>query len=292
MTISLHRFIATLFAVTGVVTLNSCQKDIDMQEDAVSAKTIKDVRYGTNALQGMDIYLPANRSTANTPVLVLVHGGAWIGGDKSEFDGAVEIMRKELKEYAIFNINYRLVDFSGVVSWPEPLNDVDTSISFIRRKASEYQYNADKLVMIGASSGAHLSLLKAYGYNQDKHIKAVVNLFGPVDITDLYNRPPDPGLPLLLSFFMNGTPASNAPAYLAASPLYQVTAASPPTISFHGTVDELVPAYQSDSLYNRLTKAGVPCDLVKYTGEGHGWTGNNLTDTYSKAVAFIRKHVK
>ncbi|MBC8032945.1 MAG: alpha/beta hydrolase, partial [Chitinophagaceae bacterium] len=244
-------------ATIGIMVGTSCQKDDTEEQNGTQSLVVKDMSYGNDPAQKMDVYLPANRNSESTPAIFLIHGGAWIGGDKSEFDTIVQTLQQSLPDYAIFNINYRLVSFIGSNGWPDPLNDVDSAFSFAARKATEYQFNPQKLALIGASAGAHLGLLKAYSLNTGNNIKVVVDLFGPADIADLYNNPPDPALPGLLSFFMNGGPDVNAVGYRAASPIFQVTAAAPPTIIFHGTLDGLVPVYQSDSLHKRLVKANV-----------------------------------
>ena len=98
----------------------SCQKDIAVGPVPVSATTQMNVSYGTEALHKMDVYLPAGRSTSTTKVLILIHGGAWNQGDKSEFTSYVDTLKKRLPDYAIFNINYRLA--------------TGTSNFFLRRK--------------------------------------------------------------------------------------------------------------------------------------------------------------
>jgi dipeptidyl aminopeptidase/acylaminoacyl peptidase len=106
----------------------------------------------------------------------------------------------------------------------------------------------------------------------------------------LYNA--NPSYQMLFNTFMNGTPTSNPSAYTSASPLYLVNSNTPPTIIFHGTADPLVPVSQSDSLNTRLNNAGVIHQYVKYNGEGHGWYGANLIDTYAKLAAFIKQYVQ
>lgn len=284
------RAMGVILLITGGI---SCKREGSAEGSGPKAAVFKDVSYGSaSSAQKMDIYLPAGRNRNNTPAIVLIHGGAWVSGDKTEFNETVAALQSRLGEYALFNINYRLLGLlNGSNPWPVQLEDVEAAIDFIIAQGEIYQFNPDKLIIIGASAGAHLGLLKAYAHNEDGRVKAVIDLFGPTDIKDLYNNPPDPSLPVVLGSFLNGTPASNPAAYEAASPLYQVTLNAPPTLIFHGTADPLVPVKQSDSLFKRLQAAGVATDLIIYPGEGHGWTGSNLTDTYTRAVNFIRQQV-
>lgn len=69
---------------------------------------VLDEAYGTDATQKMDVFLPEGRSTATTKVVVLIHGGSWSSGDKSDFTDYFDTLKKRVPGYAIFSINYRL----------------------------------------------------------------------------------------------------------------------------------------------------------------------------------------
>jgi acetyl esterase/lipase len=70
------------------VLCSSCKKDDSNEEDM--SVTMMNVSYGTNAQQKMDVYLPAGRSTTATKVIIMVHGGGWNAGDKSDFNQYVD----------------------------------------------------------------------------------------------------------------------------------------------------------------------------------------------------------
>lgn len=276
-----------MLVMVSVVVLNGCKKSSDNNDAGI---VYKNVSYGQDAKQNMDVYLPAVRDTLNTKALLLIHGGAWMSGDKADFDSTVMYLRNELPDYAIFNINYRLAQLPNVNVWPAQLNDVNAAFDFIRLKSTEYGFNKQKIVIGGASAGAHLALLKAYKYNTSNSIKAVVDLFGPTEMKELYNS--NSAYQFMLNAFMAGTPLSNPSAYNNASPLYAVNNNVPPTIIFHGGMDMTVPVKQSDSLYNRLVNANVATEYKIYPNEAHGWYGANLTDTYTKMIAFIKQKVQ
>lgn len=275
------------------ILLFSCKKNNDLAENPNAEKTIIDVAYGSSTQQKMDVYLPANRSTSSTYTVIMIHGGSWSGGDKSDFNTDIPNLRPLLgSDYAIFNINYRLANGSTVLI-PQQLADINTAISFIASKAAEYNINTSKIGIMGASAGAHLTLLKAYTDNTNNSIKAVVNLFAPNDLTWMYNNHPFPTItqPVLVNA-VGTTPLINASTYTSVSPINFVTATSPPTIIFHGTLDMVVPISESDRLKNKLQTMGVTHQYITYVGEQHGWTGANLIDTYNKAVNFIKLYVK
>ena len=272
--------------------LFSCKKE-DSNTNSNNSnveQTILNVSYGSDALQKMDVYLPANRTDTGTKCIILIHGGAWIAGDKSEFNELVTSFKTALPNYAIFNINYRLAIIPSTNIWPTQMNDTRAAFDFIVSKAGEYKFNPNKVVLFGASAGAHLALMQGYQYNTGNRVKAIVDLFGPTDLIDLYNNPPNATYPSLLAMFLSGTPTTNNAMYRNASPIFSITPTAPPTIIFHGTADATVPISQSNSLNNALATANVAKQYVIYTGEGHGWSGANMTDTYLKTVAFVNMH--
>ncbi|MBL7729519.1 MAG: alpha/beta hydrolase, partial [Dinghuibacter sp.] len=236
--------------VSVVATYISCKKSDDPGETETPAQTLKNVSYGSNAQQKMDIYLPANRNTSSTKVLIAIHGGGWAVGDKSEMDAHIDSMLKRLPGYAVFNINYRLAA-GGLNLFPSANNDVHEAINFILSKKSEYKVS-DKLSLLGVSSGGHLALMEAYGNNALRNIKAVVAAFAPADLADLWNNPA--GLPantrLVLTNYLGTTLTANPSLYGQASPINIVTAQSAPTQLFHATGDTVVPYQQSVLLRN------------------------------------------
>lgn len=272
------------------VAFTSCKKS-GSDEQLLSQSDIKNISYGSDTAQNMDIYLPAGRDTAKTKVIIFIHGGSWSSGDKSEFNDAIAAIRTQLQDYAFFNINYRLAH-NDLTRFPAQINDVQSAISFIQSKANDYKINVNKVVLIGASAGSQLALLQAYKNNSDSKIKAVIDLFGPVDLADLYKNHPFPAeaRPLIVNF-LGATPTTNPDIYFQASPINFITAQSVPTKIFHGTNDIVVPIAQSNALKAKLEANKVKVDMTVYQGEGHGWFDNNLPDTYQKAIDFIKANV-
>lgn len=290
----MKKFKQTIVLISITVVFFACKKnDTVITGNPVPELILTDVAYATTSTQQkMDVYLPADRSTATTYAVVMIHGGSWSGGDKSDFNTNIPELRQLLGNYALFNLNYRLANGSTILL-QQQTDDINTALDFITTKASEYKINTSKLAYMGASAGAHLALLKSYKFNTDARIKATVDLFGPTDMAWMYNSHPIPSLtqPVIVNV-MGGTPANNATGYTNGSPINFVTATSPPTIIFHGTIDPVVPISESSKLQAKLLLNGVANQYVTYTGEQHGWTGANLTDTYNKAVVFIKNYVK
>jgi acetyl esterase/lipase len=242
-----------MWLITMMILMSTaCNKPVN--DKPLPAETKKDVAYGTEVKQKFDYYLPADRNINDTKILILLHGGGWIGGDKRDFQQTVDSLKAELSDYAIFNVNYRLATFQGTNLWPTQMNDVNAAVQYIIDHAHEFNINNRKIVIAG-------------------------------------NNAKNANLPFLLSVFLGGTPESNKYAFDAASPVNNITAAAPPTLILHGTNDRTVPVRQSELLKKELDLKAVKNEFVLYEGAGHGWYGKNLSDTYDKMVNFIRQNV-
>lgn len=281
-----------VFVLLSVVTLISCQKGIDVQQqqEPLKAETLSNVSYGNDPAQKMDVYLPAGR-TDTTKLIVLVHGGAWMTGDKSDFSSFIPVLQQKFPGYAIANINYRLATITSNY-FPTQENDMKAAVDFLVQKSGDYHIS-QKIILLGASAGAHMVLLQAYKYSSPK-IKAVIDFFGPTDMTALYNSLPAGSLTqTALQIALNGTPATNAALYTQSSPINFVNAQSSPTLILHGTVDDVVPIAQSNDLRAKLQSFAVVHQMVAYPGLGHDvWPPATMNDAFNKIEVFIKANVQ
>lgn len=246
------------------------------------AQTLLNTPYGNDSEQIADIYLPANRTSA-TKTIIFIHGGGWSGGSKDDFTAAVPVVQAEFPNYAIVNMNYRLGTAQSP-GFPKQIQDIEKLISHL--KSSSYQIS-NKYAMIGASAGAHLSMLYAYKYDPQHEVKAVVNIVGPTDFTD----PNYVGNPLftygLVPLVGSTTFEENPEIYIQVSPVTHVNAQSPPTIMFFGNSDPLIPTSQGAILKQKLDQFGVYNEMTYYDG-GHGnWDEPSLINFQQKVIAFL-----
>ena len=273
---------------------SACKKNDNPNSTIIAATSIADVAYGTADLQKMDVYLPSNRSTVNTKVIVLIHGGGWTNGDKKEIALFVDSIKMRLPDYAIFNINYRL-NKDKMTIFPTQENDVKAALQFIFSKAPAYLIS-DKYVLIGASAGAHLAMLQGYKYDSPVRPKAIVSFFGPGDLIDLVNKPVGGNIFLSLVFAnaIGKTPEQDPALYASSSPVNYIKNISPPTILFHGAADPFISPSQSENIKNKLTAAGVVNQYILYPGKGHGddWGNKIYTDAFNKLQAFLSANVQ
>jgi acetyl esterase/lipase len=220
----------------------------------------------------MDVYFPT-AGNGPSPVLIYIHGGAWMIGDKAVGFQLEEIPTIAAAGYFIASIDYRLApDYP----FPAMIEDAKCAVRFLRAHAQELQINPDKIGVLGVSAGGHIASLlgladETAGWEtgqyleQSSRVQAVVDLWGPSDFTDpaFAEKLQKRGYQL----FPNVSPDQNMLA--SASPITYVSADDPPFLIVHGDQDVVVPPSQSQALYDSLIAAGVPAFLQMVTNAGH-----------------------
>jgi len=280
-----------LFLILLLFGFFSCN-DSENTDDEIITEPLEyyeelNISYGSDSNQVFDLYLPANR-TSETKVMILVHGGGWVSGDKEDMSAFRDYILDQLPDIAIVNMNYRL---ANTVDKPYPMqiNDITSLVNYINDRQSEYVIS-DNLGFIGSSAGAHLSLLWSYAFDTDNQVDMVCSVVGPTNFTDpAYTESTNPLLQAILNVF--GTDATPE-FYEEASPYHQATADAPPTIMFYGGEDPLIPTSQGTDMRDKLVELGVVHQFTLYPTEGHGWEGLNLFDTTIKLHAFIETHLE
>ena len=271
-----------------IACLLSCSEDdnVDATNAAIEIEYLN-VSYGDKPLQKYDIYLPENRTNSATKVLILVHGGSWISGDKNDLNPFVAVLKTKFPNYAIVNINYQLAGI-GKSPFPMQINDIQEVLEHLKRKSNEYKITS-RYGFIGASAGGHLALLYSYAYNNLKEVEMVCSIVGPTNFTDEnYISNPNysnfiKGMQLITNVSFEDNPAY----YKNLSPYHIVTSTAPPTLLFYGGKDDLVPSAQGLDLHDKLDELNVINEFTLYENEGHGWQGAALNDTYDKLENFI-----
>lgn len=269
--------------------ISSCKKNGGtdssvVKNDTLPAANYIDVSYGTDDKQKLDVYLPASRNE-NTRLIVITHGGGWNSGDKSNLDGQIAEIQKRLPGYAIANLNYRLIRTDGNY-FPTQENDVNSAITFLKNKTADYNISQN-FILMGYSAGAHLSLLQGYKHSDVLQPRGIISFFGPTDLEKLY-LDAEVSIPGALKYVLNATLDINPNLFYESSPINYVTSSSAPTLMLHGDQDQLVPVNQAYTLQNKLEDAGVFNKLIVYPGQGHGWSGADLQDSFSQVEAFIK----
>lgn len=260
----------------------------------------RDLAYtaSSNKAQRLDLYLPA-QSPKPWPLVVWIHGGAWQAGNKSD-NGALGLTARG---YAVASVEYR---FSQEAAFPAQIEDCKAAIRWLRAKAGDYGYDAERIGVWGNSAGGHLvCLLGTSGdvpafdtggnTNQSSRVQAVCNFYGPTDLlrfakTPGYERGDKPDAPE--GRLVGGTVNSKPEVAKAASPVTYVSADDPPFLHYHGTKDPLVPADQAIALDEALRGAGVTSELHLLEGAGHGGPAFNAPEVRTNILAFFDRYIR
>jgi acetyl esterase/lipase len=258
---------------------------------------------GGHKRQRLDLYVPA-KADAPLPVIVWVHGGAWLGGSK---EGGGPALPFAGKGYAVACINYRL---SQHAVFPAQIEDCKAAIRWLRANAKTYNLNPERIGVWGASSGGHLAALlgttggvkklegKGGNAGESSRVQAVVDFFGPTDFLQMdahalkgsffkHNPPNSPE-----SRLIGGAIQKNVEKVKLANPIQYVTKDAPPFLIAHGERDPLVPCHQSELLHKALKRAGVEVTFYKIPGAGHGGKGFSTEKMQAAIQAFFDKHLK
>lgn len=251
-------FLLVFLLITG------CKKESPLLLSNLESKDLVDLKYGSHLSQSVDVYLPANRS-AQTKTVIFIHGGFWIGGDKSEMTAFAKKFRD--KGYATATINYRLSHTAENFVHPAQVSDLGKAIDFIDSKVKEWKISSESIALVGASAGGHIALLYTYAYNTGDRVKTVISLAGPTNLVNMENASPQQAQ--VLHWFLGTDPQTSPAVYQQASPVSHVNAGSKPTLLVHGKLDLIVPYQQALDLKTRLDQFKIKNKLVTYDNLGH-----------------------
>ena len=286
----LSKYLKFLF-ICALLIVQSCSKDSNESTppaEPIEAAQFLNETYGNEPKQDYDIYLPKDRTT-DTPVIILVHGGFWVSGDKSDMNVLVSLSRTKLPNFAIVNTNYRLATTTAN-KHPAQLNDLTSLIAKLNAKRNEYKIS-DDYYFIGVSAGGHLSLLYTYKADTNHHVKAVCSIVGPTDFLDpAYLDSSNIEFQLIAAQYLGDTYQNNPALYQDISPISHVESSDAPTILFYGGQDDLVPVSQPTRLKEKLTSVNIPVEYTSYPNAGHTLTGVDFNEMATKIATFFKRY--
>ena len=218
----------------------------------------------------LDLCLPAQAPTpgyVRRPVVILVHGGSWAHGDKSEWSGICHWLASD--GFVAASIGYRL---APEYVFPAGINDVETAVRWLKNpsQVAAYSINPDRIGAFGGSAGGNLvSLLGVSGIGapgQGDRVQAVVELSAPIDLTSAGLEQPD-FYPLELSY-LGCSSYATCPQATAASPIFHVASTDPPFFIAQST-NEFIPLVQSQRFVAALRAKHVPTTFRTRPGDRH-----------------------
>ena len=225
----------------------------------------------------MDFYAP--KGPAPHPIVIIIHGGGYKGGDSKSGSEAYVADFLTPAGYAVFSVNYRL---APKYPYPFMVVDVQRAVRFIRHNAKQWQADPNRIALVGGSAGGFLSnmvgLLNAPGDpkatdpvdRESAQAQAVVSLYAQssfefVPLNADVHRLLDPLI----------AEKGEKEAIREASPITYVQKSDPPFLEILGDQDEYIPMTEATNLQSALHKVGVRCDIIQIPGGKHGTGGWN-----------------
>lgn len=222
------------------------------------------------AALALDIYQPPESSTQQDlhPAIITIYGGAWQHGEPAATSRFSTYMAAQ--GYTVVAIDYR---HAPEHRFPTQLEDVQTALAWVGDRAPDYGIAPNRIALVGWSAGAHLAMLAAY-QTVGLPIRAVVNYYGPVNLSAGYYDPPVPD-PIdtraVLEAFLGGSPAQFPQLYQQASPIFSVRPGLPPTLLIYGQRDHVVKPSYGQQLYEQLQISGNLAALIAIPWAEHAF---------------------
>ncbi|MGO8675008.1 MAG: alpha/beta hydrolase fold domain-containing protein [Limisphaerales bacterium] len=224
--------------------------------------------------------MPDQPSDEPRPLMIWIHGGAWLGGSQAN----PPVLYLLSKGFAVASIQYR---FSSDAIWPAQAYDCKAAIRFLRANAGKYHLDPDHFGVGGDSAGGHLAAFvgtsgQAKEMEGDlghpgvsSRVQAVVDWFGPTDLTLMgqqsgphsiiqHDAPNAPEARLL-----GGPVQEKRDLARTANPLTYIDKNAPPFLIMHGDSDRVVPLGQSVVLAKALIEAGGEVTMKTIHGADH-----------------------
>jgi acetyl esterase/lipase len=217
----------------------------------------------------LDLYrLRGARHPTPRPVIVWLHGGGWMSGDKER--GVERIFDLIRAGFIGASVDYRL---SQDALFPAQLHDCKCAVRFLRAHAESLRVDPGRIGVWGASAGGHLaSLLAVTGRNRSLEGDrgwATFSWYGPTDLNlmDQFPRGVTARMPSMNAEsaegrLVGGPVAERQELVALANPLRYVHADTPPVLLMHGALDDCVPVVSSERLYSTLVEHGVRAQLL------------------------------
>ena len=254
------------------------------------AKSVEPITHTFSKVNGIDLkldaYLPTQTNANSGASVIVVHGGAWARGERSDFPQWNALLAAS--GYTVFDIDYRL---SPQPNYLMATADVKCAISWIQQNAGQFGIDPKRVAILGRSAGAHLALLAAYSAGDERlasncpataplpNIRAVVSIYAPVELLWAYDNPANERVingPQTLSNFLGGGPDSEEirDRYILASPTSHGNSTTPPTLIIHGGQDQLVRTENVQFLDQKLTAFNVTHQTILFPYAQHGFDYN------------------
>jgi len=247
-----------------------------------TSTTIPDLEYASPNGKPLLMDLRIPDGAGPHPVILYLHSGAWITGDRT----GGPALRQVARGYAVASIEYRLAPDAR---WPSQIEDCKAAVRWLRANAARFHLDPNRIAVFGTSAGGHLAAVLGTSGGADalegvelgnpqfsSRVQAVIDLYGPTDLLLLEEQklpciPLNANSPNMPPSLLMGCPIQQCKEKTqTANPLTYITRDDPPFLIMHGQQDCLVPWKQSVILDDALRAGGVESHLYLLADGEHG----------------------
>ncbi len=286
-------------SIISLMILTSCSRKLSSIQDkapeqiASIYQILKDVSYGSDPEQKMDIYLSKDAKSYgnNNYTIVFLHGGAYYLSDKSEEENYIEPYLK--KGLNVVNLNYRLQKGVALAT-----SDLSHALNYLERNKGDYNLNLNNIILTGFSAGAQIATNVGLAQNNMSFpdnlsdgltIKGIINFSGPVDDLDVIEK-------IFVDFdyelFSKAGKAlfpsdgyERKEVVSVYEPITYFDQNDPPVFLWHGGMDNQIPP---ETFIDFASKLREGKDVLSYIPTGkHSPTQEELKVAYSKIFDFL-----
>ncbi|HCR76279.1 MAG TPA: alpha/beta hydrolase [Chryseobacterium sp.] len=276
-----------LIVLTGLflLTLLNCKQNTIDFGNGKSFTIEKNVSYGKDREQKMDVYTP-KASLKDKDVFVVIHGGGWRGGRRSQLTDFTYDLMKKFPEHIFINLDYRLAS-SKHFALPNQTDDIASVMNGLEKNLKIHP----KYILLGNSAGGHLAMLYAYKFDPDRKVKAVINIVGPTDLNDSGFKNYEDYAFVEKHLIDPKIVDSKTTLMDFGSPVHWITPTSAPTLSYYGINDHVVPLSQKKTLDSVLSKNKVYHESYEFTGDHLGWDQSSNADFLVNKIEGFMKNI-
>jgi pectinesterase len=218
-----------------------------------------DIEYGEAGGQKLLLDAHVPKGDGKFPVVLIVHGGGWMAGDKRT--DIVPVFAPVATNFTWFTINYRL---APAHRWPACYEDVQTAIRWVKAHAAEYKGDPDRIALLGYSAGGHLVTFAGVRGQGDTRVQAVAAFAPPTDLVSDNERRGGltPSMCGLFGFTSTNITDDVRGVLKLNSPLTYVAPGLPPFLIINGSADKTVPLAQAEAFDRALKAANVDSTVI------------------------------
>jgi acetyl esterase/lipase len=236
----------------------------------------------------LDVYTPGGavgKHGLRLPTVVLVHGGAWTMGDRT--DMAPQANQLARNGFLAISVNYRL---ATQARWPAQRLDVSRAVTFLRKNAAFFNVDSQRMALLGSSAGGQIAAAVATHGNGKQRFKGLVVLSGLLNPLMIAQQDPEYSDYVVEDKLIGCDPSECPDRYFAAIPAMSLNRSDVPSLLFHSQHEDPFGPGQAKQFVSMSRAVGVSSKLTMLKGDQHGieyWKRINTT-----VIAWLKDRLK